>query len=113
MVWSCFAYCAMVFAFTFARDLWVGILLLGFAGVAHSVYSALNASLMQLRPEPEYRSRVMALQTMTWGVTPFSALLIGSLIDNFGAPHVVAAAVGACGMLTVAIAFASKEMRRV
>lgn len=113
MVWSCFAYCAMVCAFTFARDLWVGIVLLGFAGVAHSVYSALNASLMQLRPEPEYRSRVMALQTMTWGVTPFSALLIGSLIDNFGAPHVVATAVGACGILTVVVAIASKEMRRI
>lgn len=113
MVWSCFAYCAMVCAFTFARDLWVGIVLLGFAGVAHSVYAALNSALMQLQPEPEYRSRVMALQTMTWGVTPFSALLIGSLIDNFGAPAVVATAVSSCGLLTVLIGFSSKEMRRI
>ena len=112
MVWSCLLYAAMIGAFTFARDLWVGVLFLCGAGVFHSIYSAFNASMMQLMPSPEFRSRVMSLQTMTWGVTPFSALLMGRMIDAWGAPHVVFGWVGACALVCLAVAMMSTEMRR-
>lgn len=79
----------------------------------HSVYAALNSSLMQLKAEAEYRSQVMSLQTMMWGLTPFTALLMGRMIDHWGAPSVVLGWMAVASALTAATLVGSKEMRRV
>ncbi len=113
MMWGCFLYCLMVVAFTFTRNVQLGVVALVGAGVFHSIYAAYNASLMQLKAEKQYRSRVLALQTMTWGVTPFAAVLMGEMIDRWGAPHVVAVWVGVAAVATLAISIASKEVRRL
>lgn len=113
MMWSCLLYCLFVGVFTFTRDLWLAVGVLTVAGVFHSVYSALNASLMQLQAEPEFRSRIMSLQTITWGVTPFAGRVMGSMIDAWGAPHVVAAWMALAVVLTLIITILSREMRRV
>jgi len=113
MMWTCLVYCLSVGAFTVARDLWLAVGILVVAGVFHSIYSALNASLMQLKAAPEYRSRVMSLQTMTWGMTPFAGLLMGRMIDQWGAPHVVGGWMTVAALLTLLIAIGSREMRRV
>jgi len=113
MMWTCFLYASAVGAFTLMRDLWLAVAVLAVAGVFHSMYSAYNSSLMQLQAEPEYRSRVLSLQTMTWGMTPFAALLMGKMIDTWGAPQVVGAWMVAAAGLTLAVAAGSREVRRI
>jgi MFS family permease len=113
MTWSLLLYCAAVGAFALSRNLWLSVAILAFAGVFHSVYSALNGALMQLQADTAYRARVMALQSMTWGVTPFAALAMGNMIDRWGAPHVVLGWMIIASILSLPIALFSKEMRRV
>ena len=113
MMWSCAMYCASICAFTVARDVWVGVAVLCLAGVFHSMYSAMQASLMQLRAAVEYRGQVMSLQTMMWGTTPFAGLLMGRMIDTWSAPPVVFWWVAVAAALTTVVAVASREVRRM
>ena len=113
MMWACLGYVTCVGAFALAGHLWVAIATLAVAGVFHSIYSTLNSSLMQIQAAPEYRSRVVSLQTMTWGLTPFAGLLMGQMIDNWGAPHVVFVWMVAAAILTLAVLVSSSEMRRI
>ncbi|MGE3076348.1 MAG: MFS transporter [Dehalococcoidia bacterium] len=113
MIWACFLYASTVGAFAFTRHLWLAVAVLAIAGIFHSIYSAFNASLMQMKAEPEYRGRVVALQTMTWGMTPFAGLLMGRMIDVWGAPHVVAGWMVAAASLTLFVALGSRELRRI
>lgn len=113
MMWSCLLYCLSVGAFAMMGHLWMAVAALAVAGVFHSVYSALNSSLMQLKAEPAYRSQVMSLQTTTWGLTPFAGLLMGRMIDHWGAPPVVVAWMVIAAAITLVTLVLSKEMRRV
>ncbi len=113
MMWACLFYCLSIAAFTLSRNLWLAVGILAFAGVFHSIYSAFNASLMQMKAAPEYRSRVVSLQTMTWGLTPFAGLLMGAMIDRWGAPHVVGSWMVAAAVLTGLLIIGSKELRRI
>lgn len=113
MMWSCLLYCLSVASFTFMRELWLAVGALVVAGVFHSIYAAFNASLMQMKAAPEFRSRVVALQTMTWGMTPFAGLLMGAMIDRWGAPHTVFWWMMAAAALTLALTLGSRELRRV
>ena len=113
MMWACVFYCSSVGAFTLMRHLWLAVGMLAVAGIFHSVYSAFNASLMQMKAAPEYRSRVVSLQTMTWGLTPFAGLVMGAMIDQWGAPHVVGAWMVVAASLTLAITLSSRELRRI
>jgi MFS family permease len=113
MVWSCLCYCLMVGAFTFSRNLLLSVGLLSVAGVFFSVYSALNSSMIQLLAQREYRSRVVSLLTMTAGITPFSSLLMGRMIDGWGAPPVVAVWVGLGALSALLVGVFSREMRKV
>lgn len=113
MMWACFFYCLSVGAFTLTRSLWLAVAALAVAGIFHSVYAAFNSSLMQMKAAPEYRSRVVSLQTMTWGMTPFAGLLMGAMIDKWGAPHVVGAWMVVAASLTLILAVGSRELRRI
>lgn len=113
MMWSCLLYCLSVAVFAVMGHLWMAVGALAVAGVFHSVYSALNSSLMQLKAEPEFRGQVMSLQTMMWGLTPFTALLMGRMIDRWSAPPVVFAWMAVASAITLATLVGSREMRRV
>jgi MFS family permease len=113
MMWACLFYCSAVAVFSLTRNLWLAVGVLAVAGIFHSIYSAFNASLMQMKAEPEYRSRVVSLQTMTWGLTPFAGLLMGRMIDSWGAPHVVGGWMVVAAVLTLGIIAGSRELRRV
>ena len=113
MVWTCVIYSLFVMAFALSTHVWLSVILLTLAGVFFSVYQAFNASLMQLKAEPEYRSRVMSLQTMTWGTTPFAALLMGKLIDAYGAPHIVALFTAVAALVAAVVAVFAREVRRI
>lgn len=111
MMWGCFAYAICVGAFALMQHLWIAVAVLALAGVFHSIYSAFNASLMQMMASPEYRSRVVSLQTMTWGVTPFAGLLMGKMIDAYGAPHVVFGWMAVAAGLTLVLTLSSRQLR--
>lgn len=113
MAWTLMLYSASVGAFALSRDLWLSVAILAVAGIFHSIYSALNGALMQLQADTAYRGRVMALQSMTWGVTPFAALVMGAMIDRWGAPEVVFGWMVVAVLSSLPIALFSKEMRRV
>jgi MFS family permease len=113
MLVTCALYAVCVAGFTFMRNLWLAVAVLALAGVFFSVYSAFNASLMQLKAETQYRSSVISLQTMTWGMTPFAGLIMGRMIDGWGAPHVVFWWVSGAALLTLVVLASSREMRRI
>lgn len=113
MVWTCLTYSASVGAFALSRNLLLSIAILAVAGLFHSIYSALNSSLMQLKADEAYRGQVMSLQTMMWGTTPFAALVMGRMIDDWGAPHVVGAWMAVAVVLTLVVALFSNELRKV
>lgn len=113
MMWTCLLYCISVAGFTFMGNLWLAVGALIVAGVFHSIYSTLNGSLMQMKADPEYRSRVVSLQTMTWGMTPFAGEVMGNMIDRWGAPHVVFGWMVVAATLTLTILMTSREVRRV
>jgi len=113
MLWTFLVYSSMICAFTFTRDLWVGVTILAVGGIFHSVYAAMNASLMQLQADDRYRAQVMSLQTMSWGVSPFAGLLMGRMVDHWGAPHVVLGWAMTATLVGLAIMLLSREMRRV
>jgi hypothetical protein len=68
---------------------------------------------MQLKAEPAYRSRIISLQTMTWGITPFAGEVMGKMIDRWGAPHVVFWWVAIAAGITALVFVTSREMRRI
>jgi predicted MFS family arabinose efflux permease len=113
MVWSCLGYCLMVVTFTQSRNLWLSVGLLATAGIFFSVYSALNSSMMQILVQREYRSRVMSILTMTGGITPFTSLLMGRMIDAWGAPSVVGIWVAIGALCALLVGIFSQELRRV
>ena len=113
MVWSCLLYCAAIGAFTLMRDLWFAVGMLCVAGIFHSVYSAYQASLMQLQAEPRFRGRIMALQTTMWGVTPFAAVAMGQMIDHWGAAPVVGLWMASAMVITLLVGIFSRTVREV
>ena len=113
MMWACFIYCLFVAIFSQMTTPFLALLALTGAGVFHSVYAALNASLMQLEAAPEYRSRVVSLQTMTWGMTPFAALLMGRMIDHWSFPPIVLIWMLVAAGITLLLTFTSREIRRI
>ena len=113
MLVSLLLYAISVAAFTFMRDLWLAVGALVVAGVFFSVYNAFNNALLQLKALPAYRSRVVSLSTMMWGVTPFCGEIMGHLIDRWGAPHVVFVSVAIAAVLTLVALVSSREMRRI
>jgi predicted MFS family arabinose efflux permease len=113
MLVTLFLYAACVAVFSFMTNLWLAVGMLVAAGVFFSIYNAFNASLMQLKAEPAYRSRIISLQTMTWGITPFAGEVMGKMIDRWGAPHVVFWWVAIAAGLTALVFATSREMRRI
>jgi hypothetical protein len=54
----------------------------------------------------------MSLQTMTGGITPFSSLLMGRMIDAWGAPSVVGAWVALGALCALLVGIFSQELRQ-
>ena len=68
---------------------------------------------MQMKADPAYRSRVVSLETMTWGLTPFAGLLMGQMIDRWGASNVVGAWMAVAAAVTLLVAAGAREIRRI
>jgi MFS family permease len=96
----CFA--AGLCAFSFSRVEWLSMLALALAGFGMMVGLASSNTILQTVTADDKRGRVMSLYATAFlGMTPFGALLSGSLATVLGAPRTVLASsiVIACGAL--------------
>lgn len=113
LVWTTFVYMALVTAFALSNNYAVSFSLLVVAGVANSIYLMFNQVMLQLTVDDEYRGRVLSLYVMVSGLTPFSALLMGALIDAFGAQVTVAGFTGLATLIVLVIGIFSKRLREI
>jgi predicted MFS family arabinose efflux permease len=113
LVWTTFIYMALVTMFAVSNVYWLSFSLLVVAGIANSTYLMLNQVMIQLVVDDEYRGRVLSLYVMVSGITPFSALLMGALIDAFGAQVTVACFTGLASAIVPVIGLTSRRLREI
>jgi predicted MFS family arabinose efflux permease len=113
LVWTTLIYTSLVTAFALSSIYGLSFALLVFAGIANSTYLMFNQVMIQLVVDDEYRGRVLSLYVMVSGITPFSALLMGALIDLYGAQIVVACFTGLCSLIVLFIGLTSKRLREI
>jgi MFS family permease len=113
LVWTTFVYMTLVTIFAVSNVYALSFTVLVIAGIANSIYLMFNQVMIQLTVDDEYRGRVMSLYVMTNGVTPFSALLMGVLIDLFGAQVTVACFTGLAAVIVLAIGIFSRRLREI
>lgn len=113
LVWTTFIYMALVTGFALSNMYALSFALLVVAGIANSIYLMFNQVMVQLIVHDEYRGRVMSLYVMTSGITPFSALLMGALINVFGAQITVACFTGLASAIVLMIGIMSKRLREI
>jgi hypothetical protein len=113
LVWTTFVYMALVTAFALSGSYALSFGLLVVAGIANSIYLMFNQVMVQLVVDDEYRGRVLSLYVMVSGVTPFSALLMGALIDVFGPQATVAGFAGLATAIVLVIGLTSQRLREI
>ena len=113
LVWTTFIYMALVTGFALSNMYALSFALLVVAGIANSIYLMFNQVMVQLVVHDEYRGRVMSLYVMTSGITPFSALLMGALINAFGAQVTVACFTGLASAIVLVIGITSNRLRQI
>ncbi len=113
LVWTTFVYMALVTLFALSNVYALSFALLVVAGIANSIYLMLNQVMIQLVVDDEYRGRVLSLYVMVSGITPFSALAMGALIDVFGAQVTVAGFAGLATAIVLFIGVTSQRLREI
>lgn len=113
LVWTTFVYMALVTMFALSTNFALSFALLVVAGIANSIYLMFNQVMLQLTVDDEYRGRVLSLYVMVSGITPFSALLMGALIDIYGAQATVAVFVGLATTIVLFIGIFSRRLREI
>jgi MFS family permease len=105
-------YMTMILSFSFSRHYFLSLLLLIMGGMGLVVFSTFNQTLLQLNVEDDYRGRVLSLYTMSQGLNPLGALVMGFVASEFlGTPHAIAAFCVVALILAAASGVASKEIR--
>jgi MFS family permease len=113
LVWTTFIYMLFVTLFAVSNVYALSFSLLVVAGIANSVYLMFNQVMIQLIVDDAYRGRVLSLYVMVSGLTPFSALLMGALIDRFGAQVTVASFTGLATAIVLVIGVTSNRLRQI
>jgi MFS family permease len=105
-------YMTMILSFSFSRHYFLSLLLLIMGGMGLVVFSTFNQTLVQLHVEDDYRGRVLSLYTMSQGLNPLGALVMGFVASEFlGTAHAIAAFCIVALVLAAASGVASKEIR--
>ena len=93
---------AALVAFSFARSMWLSLILLALAGFGFMVQMAASNTIVQTIVEDSMRGRVVSFFIMAvLGTTPFGSLMAGSIADRIGAQPTIR--IG--GALSIAGAF--------
>ena len=90
-----------MFLFTFATQLWLGVLLLGLAGFFEMATLTTNQTMLQLSVPDRLRTRVSGVMMLSAGVLPLGAMVGGIGADAIGAP--VTARLMAGGVLVITL----------
>jgi MFS family permease len=105
-------YMTMILSFSFSRHYFLSLSLLIMGGMGLVVFSTFNQTLLQLNVEDDYRGRVLSLYTMSQGLNPLGALVMGFVASEFlGTAHAIAAFCVVALVLAAASGVASKEIR--
>lgn len=113
LVWTTFIYMAFVTAFALSNVYALSFTFLVIAGIANSTYLMFNQVMIQLTVDDAYRGRVLSLYVMVGGLQPFSALVMGALIDVFGPQATVACYTGLAAAIVLAIGITSRRLRQI
>ena len=102
---------ALLAIFATARSLPVAMGLLAVAGIAQSIYMALNNTLLHSIVPDEFRGRVMSVYMLTWGLMPLGTLPIGYIAQVAGAPVAIAVGGGICAVFSLLTAATRPVLR--
>ena len=81
---------AGLMAFSFSRDYWLSLALMGVTGFGMMQFAAASNTVIQTIVEDDKRARVMSYYMMAYmGASPFGSLLAGSLAPLIGPPGTV------------------------
>jgi len=80
----------VLIVFGLSGSAWLSFPAIAALGLVFAGYSTLNDTLVQTNIDEGYRGRVVAVQTMLWGLTPIGGLLAGYLASRFNVQWAVA-----------------------
>ncbi|MGC4106804.1 MAG: MFS transporter [Thermomicrobiales bacterium] len=83
-------FATMLIVFGLSGSLWISLPAMLLLGLVFSTYGTMNDTLVQTNIDESYRGRIVAVQTMLWGLTPIGGLLAGTLADVFNVQWAVA-----------------------
>lgn len=84
------AFGIMQIIFGLSNSLLVSLPAILVLGLVFSTYGTMNDTLVQTHIDESYRGRIVAVQTMLWGLTPIGGLLAGYLATVFNVQWAVA-----------------------
>lgn len=83
-------FATMLIIFGLSGSLWISLPAIMLLGLVFATYGTMNDTLVQTNIDESYRGRIVAVQTMLWGLTPIGGLLAGTLADVFNVQWAVA-----------------------
>ena len=113
MMASIYAFGATLVLFCYSPIIWIALPLILLADVFVTIFMVLNNTAIQVLIPDSVRGRVMSLLMMSFGLTPFAALPISWLAEEFGAPIVLALCSGLMMILAALFFVLSPALRRI
>ncbi|MCY3505136.1 MAG: MFS transporter [Chloroflexi bacterium] len=113
MMASIYAFGATLVLFCYSPIIWIALPLILLADVFVTIFMVLNNTAIQVLIPDYVRGRVMSLLMMSFGLTPFAALPISWLAEEFEAPIVLALSTGLMMILAVLFFLFSPALRRI
>ncbi len=93
------------------EQLWLAVPFLVIAGVAESLYTTTNTTVLQLVAPERFRGSMAALLQLSFLIMPIGGVIAGTAADHFGAPAVGMVFTGAAFAWALAILLLSPRMR--
>ncbi|MXY36694.1 MAG: MFS transporter [Dehalococcoidia bacterium] len=113
MMASIYAFGATLVLFCYSPIIWIALPLILLADVFVTIFMVLNNTAIQILIPDYVRGRVMSLLMMSFGLTPFAALPISWLAEEFEAPIVLALSTGLMMILAMLFFLFSPALRRI
>ncbi len=113
MMASIYAFGATLVLFCYSPIIWIALPLILLADVFVTIFMVLNNTAIQVLIPDSVRGRVMSLLMMSFGLTPFAALPISWLAEEFEAPIVLALCSGLMMILAALFFVLSPALRRI
>ncbi len=113
MMASIYAFGATLVLFSYSPTIWYALPLILVADVFVTIFMVLNNTAIQVLIPDSVRGRVMSLLMMSFGLTPFAALPITWLSEEYGAPIVLAFSSALMVVLAGIFYLVSPALRRI